>query len=151
MAYNKAKIVATLGPASSDYEVMKKMVAAGVNVFRVNFSHSDHDNARKVVEKVRKLNEELDTNIAVLGDLQGPKLRVGDVEEGAVLSPGDILKFTNKKVVGTDKQVYMTYKQFAADVKAGDRILIDDGKLLLEAVKTNGVDEVEAKVIQGGP
>lgn len=151
MAYNKAKIVATLGPASSDYEVMKKMVAAGVNVFRVNFSHSDHDNARKVVEKVRKLNEELDTNIAVLGDLQGPKLRVGDVEEGAILSPGDILKFTNKKMIGTAKQVYMTYKQFAADVKAGDRILIDDGKILLEAVKTNGVDEVEAKVIQGGP
>ncbi len=151
MAYNKAKILATLGPASSDYDIMKKMVAAGVNVFRINFSHSDHDNAREIVKKVRKLNEELDTNVAVLADLQGPKLRVGVVEDGAVLKPGDILKFTNKDIKGTAKEVYMTYKQFAADVKVGDRILIDDGKILLEAVKSNGIDEVEAKVIQGGP
>lgn len=151
MAYNKAKILATLGPASSDYDIMKKMVAAGVNVFRINFSHSDHDNAREIVEKVRKINEELDTNIAVLADLQGPKLRVGVVEEGAVLNAGDILKFTNKDVEGTAKEVYMTYTQFAADVKVGDRILIDDGKIILEAVKSNGIDEVEAKVIQGGP
>lgn len=151
MAYNKAKVVATLGPASSDYEIMKKMVEAGVNVFRINFSHSDHDNARKIVDKVRRLNEELETNIAVLADLQGPKLRVGEVEEGAVLKAGDILKFTNKEVKGSAKEVYMTYRQFAGDVKTGDRILIDDGKILLEAVKSNGIDEVEAKVIQGGP
>ncbi len=151
MAYNKAKILATLGPASSDYEVMKKMVEAGVNVFRINFSHSDHDNARAIVEKVRKLNEEMQTNIAVLADLQGPKLRVGEVEEGAVLKKDDILKFTNKDVQGSAKQVFMTYKQFAADVRVGDRILIDDGKIMLEAVKSNGIDEVEAKVIQGGP
>jgi pyruvate kinase len=151
MAYNKAKIVATLGPASDDYDVMKSMVHAGVNVFRINFSHSSHDAAREIVAKVRKLNEELDTNIAVLADLQGPKLRVGTVEEGAVLKKGDILSFTNKDVEGSAKQVFMTYQRFAADVKIGDRILIDDGKIILEAVKTNGTDEVEAKVIQGGP
>lgn len=151
MAYNKAKIVATLGPASDDYEVMKSMVAAGVNVFRINFSHSSHDAAREIVEKVQRLNEELNTNIAVLADLQGPKLRIGTVKEGAYLNPGDILTFTNKDVEGTAQQVYMTYQRFAADVRIGDRILIDDGKIIIEAIKTNGVDEVEAKVIQGGP
>lgn len=151
MAYNKAKIVATLGPASSDYEVMKNMVAAGVNVFRINFSHSSHDAAREIVDKVQRLNEELNTNIAVLADLQGPKLRIGTVKEGAYLNPGDILTFTNKEVEGTAKQVFMTYQRFAADVKIGDRILIDDGKIMIEAIKTNGVDEVEARVIQGGP
>lgn len=151
MAYNKAKIVATLGPASSDYEVMKSMVKEGVNVFRINFSHSTHDAAREIVDKVRKLNEELNTNIAVLADLQGPKLRVGAVKEGSMLKKNDILTFTNKEVEGSAEQVYMTYQRFAADVKIGDRILIDDGKIILEAVKTNGTDEVEAKVIQGGP
>lgn len=151
MAYNRAKIVATLGPASSDYQTMVNMVKAGVNVFRINFSHSDHDNARKIVEKVRKLNAELDTNVAVLADLQGPKLRVGDVEEGAILKAGDILTFTNKEVKGNAKQAYMTYQQFASDVKIGDRILVDDGKIILEAIHSNGIDKVEAKVIQGGP
>jgi|TARA_B100001115_G_scaffold178923_1_gene169022 pyruvate kinase len=151
MAYNKAKIVATLGPASSDYEVMVEMVKAGVNVFRINFSHSSHDAAREIVDKVRKLNDELNTNIAVLADLQGPKLRIGTVKEGAVLKAGDTLIFTNKEVEGSAEQVFMTYQQFATDVKIGDRILIDDGKILLEATKTNSKDEVEAKVIQGGP
>lgn len=151
MAYNKAKIVATLGPASDNYDIMKQMVEAGVNVFRINFSHSSHDAAREIVEKVRRLNEELNTNIAVLADLQGPKLRVGTVKDGAMLKPGDILSFTNTEIEGDAKQVYMTYDKFAADVRIGDRILIDDGKIILEAVSTNGKDLVEAKVIQGGP
>lgn len=151
MAYNKAKIVATLGPASDNYDIMKQMVEAGVNVFRINFSHSSHDAAREIVEKVRRLNEELNTNIAVLADLQGPKLRVGTVKDGAMLKSGDILSFTNTEIEGDAKQVYMTYDKFAADVRIGDRILIDDGKIILEAVSTNGKDLVEAKVIQGGP
>lgn len=151
MPYNKAKIVATLGPASSDYDVMKAMVNEGVNVFRINFSHSTHEAAREIVEKVYRLNEELNTNTAVLADLQGPKLRVGAVAEGSVLNVGDILTFTNEEKEGNAKEVYMTYQHFASDVKIGDRILIDDGKIILEAVKSNGVDKVEAKVIQGGP
>jgi pyruvate kinase len=151
MSYNKAKIVATLGPASSDYEVMLAMVKAGVNVFRINFSHSGHDAAREIVEKVRRINEQLDTNIAVLADLQGPKLRIGTVAEGAVLKKGDTLSFTNEDIEGTAKQVFMTYKQFASDVKIGDRILIDDGKILLEVSQSNGTNAVEATVIQGGP
>lgn len=151
MSINKAKIIATLGPASANYETMSKMVDAGVNVFRINFSHSDHKNAEEIVKIVRKINKEKDANIAVLGDLQGPKLRVGDVEDGAELKAGDILTFTNKKVKGSAKEVFMTYQQFASDVRVGDRILIDDGKLLLETTHSNGIDKVKAKVIQGGP
>jgi pyruvate kinase len=151
MSLNKAKIVATLGPASSDYKTMIAMVNAGVNVFRINFSHSDHPTAVENIKKVRKLNKEFDQNIAVLADLQGPKLRIGEVEEGATLQPGDELSFTNKKVKGSAKEVFMTYQQFASDVKVGDRIMIDDGKLLLETIASNGIDKVKAKVLQGGP
>jgi pyruvate kinase len=151
MAFNRTKIVATLGPASSDYNTMIEMVRSGVNVFRVNFSHSDHDNAREVMNKVRKLNEELNTNVAVLADLQGPKLRVGVVEEGAVIKKGETLTFTNEELIGNSERVFMTYQQFAADVKIGDRILLDDGKLILEAIHSNGIDTVKAKVVQGGP
>lgn len=151
MTINKTKILATLGPASDDYEIMKKMVLAGVNVFRINFSHSDHKSAEEIVAKVTRINQELDTNVAVLADLQGPKLRVGEVEKGAILKEGEILSFTNEDKMGSAKEVFMTYSQFAADVKTGDKILIDDGKILLEAVNSNGIDRVDAKVLQGGP
>lgn len=151
MPINKAKIVATLGPASSDYKTMLAMVQAGVNVFRINFSHSGHENAEQIVEQVRKINREQQLNIAVLADLQGPKLRIGEVKEGAELKKGEVLKFTNKDKLGTAQEVFMTYQQFSADVSVGDRILIDDGKLLLETIESNGIDTVKAKVIQGGP
>jgi pyruvate kinase len=151
MNKNKAKIVATLGPASSSFTTMVEMVKAGVNVFRINFSHSDHANAREIVEKVQRLNQELESNVAVLADLQGPKLRIGEVEEGAVLKPGDTLAFTNEEKMGSTEEVYMTYEQFPKDVKVGDRILIDDGKILLKATQTDGLHRVEAEVIQGGP
>lgn len=148
---NKTKIIATLGPATSSKETMLDLVKAGVNVFRINFSHSDHANAIKLINQTRELNNEYGLNIAILGDLQGPKLRIGDVEAGAVLEEGQTLTFSNKEEMGTAKKVFMTYSQFPSDVKVGERILIDDGKILLEIAKTNGVDEVEATVIHGGP
>lgn len=150
MAVNKAKIVATLGPASGNYKTMLAMVKAGVNVFRINFSHSDHATAEELVKIVRKINKKEETNIAILADLQGPKLRIGEVEDGATLKDGDELTFTNNEVKGTAKQVFMTYQHFASDVRVGDRILIDDGKLILETVHSNGIDQVKAKVLQGG-
>lgn len=150
-AKNKAKIVATLGPATNDYATMSRLVEAGVNVFRVNFSHSDHDNARQIKEKVDRLNDDMRNNIALLADLQGPKLRIGEVEEGAELKPGDKLTFTNTPKTGSAREVYMTYQQFATDVAVGDQILIDDGKLLLETTATDGESRVEAEVVQGGP
>lgn len=148
---NKAKIVATLGPASANKETMLAMVKAGVNVFRVNFSHGDHATHRATIKMIRELNEEHDLNVATLADLQGPKLRIGEVEEGAVVNVGDKVTFTTKPTKGTAKKVFMTYEQFPKDVQVGERILLDDGKLLMTVVSTNGVDEVEAEVVQGGP
>ncbi|MEY2963472.1 MAG: hypothetical protein RL754_733 [Bacteroidota bacterium] len=148
---NNTKIVATMGPASWHKEVMKDMVAAGVNVFRVNFSHGDHETHRRTIRLVKEINEEFNCKTAVLADLQGPKLRIGDVEEGAVIKEGDTLEFTTNKVEGTAQRVYMNYKQFAQDVNPGERILLDDGKLICEVLETNKVDQVITKVIQGGP
>jgi pyruvate kinase len=147
----KAKIVATVGPASSSKEVMRDMIKAGVNVIRINFSHSDHDNARRIIETVYEINQELGTATAILADLQGPKLRIGEVEEGAVIKAGEELVFTTQEVKGSSERVYMNYKKFPAEVKPGERILLDDGKLICEVVNTDGNVEVRTKVIQGGP
>ena len=147
----KTKIIATLGPASSDKETMLQLIQAGVDVFRINFSHADYDLVRKNVNTIRELNQEYGYSVGILGDLQGPKLRVGVVKEGSYLNPGDILTFTNEKIEGDSKRVYMTYQKFPQDVKVGERILIDDGKLVLEVIETNEIDTVRAKTIQGGP
>jgi pyruvate kinase len=148
----KTKIVATLGPATSKKEVLKDMIKAGVDVFRINFSHADYEDVKERVKMIRELNEEMDTNISILADLQGPKLRVGVMAGDVVVSPGDEITFvTGKPFEGTAERVYMNYKEFPRDVKAGERILLDDGKLMFEVVTTNGEDEVKAKVIQGGP
>ncbi|WP_027376133.1 pyruvate kinase [Kaistella palustris] len=147
----KTKIIATLGPATDGKEVILQLIQAGVDVFRINFSHADYDIVKKNVEIIRELNQEYGFSVGILGDLQGPKLRVGVVKEGSYLNPGDILTFTNEKIEGDSKRVYMTYQQFPQDVKAGERILIDDGKIVLEVLETNNVDTVNAKTIQGGP
>ena len=148
---NNTKIVATMGPASWHKDVMKDMIKAGVNVFRVNFSHGDHETHRRTIRLVKELNEEFNCKTAVLADLQGPKLRIGDVEEGAVINEGDTLTFTTNKVSGTAELVYMNYQQFPQDVNTGENILLDDGKLMCEVIETNKKDTVVTKVIQGGP
>ncbi len=148
---NKAKIVATLGPASAKKDVMVAMIQAGVNVFRINFSHGDHETHRKTIRLIQEINEEYDYNVATLADLQGPKLRVGDVEEGAIVNVGDEVIFTTNETKGTAKKVYMTYERFPQDVQVGERILLDDGKLAMTVKSTNGTDEVVAEVVQGGP
>ena len=140
-----------MGPASWHKEVMKDMINAGVNVFRVNFSHGDYETHRRTIRLVKELNEEYNCKTAVLADLQGPKLRIGDVEDGAIINEGDVLTFTTNKVRGTAKLVYMNYQQFPQDVNAGERILLDDGKLMCEVLETNKKDTVVTKVIQGGP
>ena len=148
----KTKIVATLGPATSKKEVLRSMITAGVDVFRINFSHADYEDVKERVQMIRELNEEMETNTSILADLQGPKLRVGVMAGDVVVSPGDEITFvTGKPFEGTAERVYMNYQEFPRDVKAGERILLDDGKLMFEVVSTNGEDEVLAKVIQGGP
>ena len=148
----KTKIVATLGPACSTKEVLKEMIEAGVNVFRVNFSHADYTDVKAKIDLIRSINEEFGYTAAILGDLQGPKLRVGVMNEEVIVNPGDIITFqTAEDVPGTKERVYMNYKQFPNDVNPGENILLDDGKLMFEVIETNKTTEVVAKVIQGGP
>ena len=151
MDLKRTKIVATLGPASSTEEVIKEMYDKGLNVCRLNFSHGDHSIHEENIKRIKAVNQELNANIAILADLQGPKLRVGVMEnEGCEIKTGDKITFTNEECIGTSEKVYMTYKSFAQDVKAGELILIDDGKLAVKVESTNGVDEVYAVVEHGG-
>ncbi|MFT5436207.1 MAG: pyruvate kinase [Ulvibacter sp.] len=148
----RTKIVATLGPASSSRNILKKMIQEGVDVFRVNFSHADYDTVKKTVALIRELGEELNIATAILADLQGPKLRVGLMKEEVVVEPGDIISFcTGEEFEGTSEKVYMNYDNFPRDVKKGELVLLDDGKLMFEVLETNGKDTVRTKVIQGGP
>jgi pyruvate kinase len=148
----KTKIVATLGPACSSKEVIKNMVDAGVNVFRINFSHADYTDVSERINIIRELNEEFGYTTSILADLQGPKLRVGVMKEDVVVSKGDLITFTTAEdVLGTASRVYMNYKEFPKDVNPGERILLDDGKLIFEVTKTDKNTEVEAVVVQGGP
>lgn len=148
----KTKIVATLGPACSTKEVIKDMIDAGVNVFRINFSHADYTDVKERIDIIRGLNDEYGYTTAILADLQGPKLRVGVMKEDVVVKPGDIITFqTAEDVPGNAERVYMNYLSFPQDVNPGERILLDDGKLIFEAIETNGTTEVVCKVIQGGP
>jgi len=148
----KTKIVATLGPATSTKSVLKDMIEAGVDVFRINFSHADYNDVAERIKMIRELNDELGTNTSILADLQGPKLRVGVMASEVVVAPGDEITFvTGKPFEGNAEKVYMNYANFPKDVKAGERILLDDGKLMFQVISTNSKDEVRAKVIQGGP
>ena len=151
LSQKRTKIVATMGPATKSKKVLKNMILEGVNVFRINFSHADYNVVKENISLVRELSEELQTNIAILADLQGPKLRVGLMEDNVKINPGDTISFfTGEEFTGNNSKVYMNYTDFPNDVKKGERILVDDGKLLFEILNTNGVDEVKAKVIQGG-
>jgi pyruvate kinase len=148
----KTKIVATLGPATSTKAVLKDMIEAGVNVFRINFSHADYTDVSERIAMIRELNKENGFTTSILADLQGPKLRVGVMKEDVVVSKGDKITFTTAEdILGTASKVYMNYKEFPKDVNPGERVLLDDGKLIFEVVKTDKKTEVEAVVIQGGP
>jgi len=148
----RTKIVATLGPATSSRKILKKMIQEGVDVFRVNFSHANYDAVKEAVATIRELGDELETATAILADLQGPKLRVGLMKEEVVVEPGDTISFcTGEEFEGTSEKVYMNYNNFPKDVKKGELVLLDDGKLMFEVLETNGKDTVLTKVIQGGP
>lgn len=148
---SKTKVIATLGPATSTKEVLTELIKAGVDVCRVNFSHGSYEDHAKVINIVREINDELGLSTAILADLQGPKLRIGEVENnGVMLETGQDLTFTTKKMIGTAQRVYITYQEFPRDVQAGETILVDDGKLVLQVKETNREDEVIATVIHGG-
>jgi pyruvate kinase len=149
--HHKTKIVATVGPACETYDQLKSLVIAGVNVFRLNFSHGSHEDKKKIIDNIRGINEELNCTVAILGDLQGPKLRVGEIENNRLeVKEGDILTFTNTKCVGTLEKIYVSYPNLAGDVVVGNTIMIDDGKIevMVHSVETNG--DVKVKVTLGG-
>lgn len=151
VAMRKTKIVATLGPASNSEINIRKLMLAGVNIFRLNFSHGDHEAHGRSVEIINKLNAELDFNVGIMADLSGPKIRTGEVAGGnMVLTQGETCTVTSGSSTCSPGNISLNYEHFAADVKPGELILLDDGKLLLKVISTNGNDAVEAQVIQGG-
>jgi pyruvate kinase len=149
--HNKTKIVATLGPATDTKEILTELASNGVNVFRINFSHADYEDVERKVKIIREINKEKGYNVAILADLQGPKLRVGVMEDDVILEDGDTFTFTTVKCIGTKEKAFMTYQRFPKDVKVGEAIMVDDGKLRFEVISTNKENEVVVKVIVGGP
>ena len=131
--------------------MLSRLIKAGVNVFRINFSHATYEEVDRNVDLIRTLNKELDTNVAIIADLQGPKIRVGKMEDGVAFKKGDELILTTaKEIIGNKEKVSLSYKDFAKDVKKGDKVLVDDGKLIFEVISTNKKDEVKLRNIQGG-
>jgi len=148
---NKTKIIATMGPASNPPEILEAMIVAGVNICRINFSHGSYDAAKSAIDTIRAINKKLKTHIGILADLQGPKLRIGEVENNSIeLIVGNEITITTNLCVGNTKRIYITYPQFPKDVSVGDNVLIDDGKLLLKVLSTNLQDEVKTIIIHGG-
>lgn len=147
----KTKIVATLGPACNTPEILEEMMTVGVNVFRVNFSHANYENVAETIKLIRVINKKKGYNVAVLADLQGPKLRVGVMQDGIMLKKGDTFTFTTEKCDGTSEKAFMTYQNFPQDVQKGEQILVDDGKLLFEVLDTDRKSLVTTKVLRGGP
>lgn len=146
-----AKIVCTIGPVSRDIEVMRKLCAAGMDVVRVNMAHGSHDDHRQTIANVRALEKEVGRPLAILMDLAGPKLRIGDIEGGVVeLSEGDDFTVTTRPITGNEGIVSINYPDLPRDVKVGDTILIDEGLIILNVVEVQGED-VKTKVIEGGP
>jgi pyruvate kinase len=149
--YHRTKIVATVGPACDTYEQLLDLVKCGVNVFRLNFSHGGHDDKKKIIEHIKKINDNEPYNIAILGDLQGPKLRVGEMENGGIdIEKGDLLTFTNEKVVGNKERIFVSYPNLHKDVKIGNKILIDDGKLEVQVKSILRNNDVKVEVTMGG-
>lgn len=149
-SFKNTKIVATVGPASNTKEKLLELIVAGVDVFRLNFSHGTHEQHQKVIDSIRELNKEFNYNVSILQDLQGPKIRIGEVENGGVpINEGDELVVTTEALVGTSEKVSTTYTALTRDVKAGDSILLDDGNVELRVFKVDG-KEVFTTVVYGG-
>ena len=147
----RTKIVATVGPACSNEETLLAMVNAGVNVFRINFSHGSHDAHGKVIDMIHKINKKNNRTIAILADLQGPKIRVGQIENNAAnLEPGKDFTISTKATVGNDNIASISYQELPRDVHAGEKILLDDGKIELIVKETNKKDTVLTEVVYGG-
>ena len=151
MTFNKTKIIATLGPSSTEKSMLKALVKEGVNVFRVNFSHANHNEVKQTVLNIREISSALNIHVAILGDLQGPKIRLGIVKDDVYIENGETISITTDEIeFGNSSLVSINYKDFPKDVSKGEKVLIDDGKLILKVLETNKKNLVKAEVIQGG-
>ena len=151
MTFNKTKIIATLGPSSTEKSMLKALVKEGVNVFRVNFSHANHNEVKQTVLNIREISSALNIHVAILGDLQGPKIRLGIVKDDVYIENGENISITTDEIeFGNSSLVSINYKDFPKDVSKGEKILVDDGKLILKVLETNKKNLVKAEVIQGG-
>jgi pyruvate kinase len=151
LSYNRTKIVATMGPASTNKDVLLAMIKAGVNVCRLNFSHGRPEDHQKTIDTIREINEQYKVNVGILADLQGPKIRIGLVKDGGIhLVNGKHINMTTHECIGDDHQIYITYETFPQDVKANEIILLDDGKIQMRVIETNKKDTVVCEVVHGG-
>lgn len=149
--HKRTKIVATLGPASNKKEVLLSMIRAGVDVCRLNFSHGSQDDHKLCIDVIREINETYKTNVGILADLQGPKIRIGKmIEGGAHLINGNKIEITTKELIGDDKKIYITYESFPKDVQKDEIILLDDGKIQMRVLDTNNKDTVLCEIVHGG-
>ena len=147
----KTKIIATLGPSTYSRDSIEMLIKEGADVLRINFSHSTHKEAESLIKEIRNINEKLNTNTSILADLQGPKLRIGEVKSNISLKDGDEVNIeTGKEFVGDEKKIYINYKSLPSDVNIGEKILIDDGKIILKVLETNKKNKISTEVIQGG-
>ena len=150
-AYQNTKIVATVGPACSSFNVLLDLAKAGVDVFRLNFSHGTHEEHLEVIQHITSINQKHKFHLGILADLQGPKIRIGEIEDKEVLLVnGREIVFTTDPSPGTAELVHISLEDFPKEVSAGERILLDDGKLVLEVINTDGEKNVRLKVIHGG-
>ena len=147
----KTKIIATLGPSTSSANCIEKLINAGVDVLRINFSHSSHEQAEALIKDIRQVNTKLNTNTSILADLQGPKLRIGDISPDTNLKDGNEISIkTGEEFIGDEKTIFINYQSLPNEINTGEKILIDDGKIILKVTDTNKKDEINAEVIQGG-
>jgi pyruvate kinase len=151
LSYNRTKIVATMGPASTNKDILLSMIRAGVNVCRLNFSHGKAEDHQKTIDTIRELNEQYKINVGILADLQGPKIRIGLVKDGGIhLINGTRINITTHECIGDDNQIYITYETFPQDVRANEIILLDDGKIQMRVIETNKKDTVLCEIVHGG-
>lgn len=151
LKFNKTKIVATIGPATSDYKTLKSIITAGVDVCRINFSHGDYIKHLQIINNIKKINDELDTNVCILCDLQGPKLRIGDIQGGEVeLKKGNTILLDTQIEIGNETKIQVNYQKLAFDVKPGEKVLLDDGKIELEIIEKINDYSLKALILNSG-